>query len=185
MHTFHGFTVEHRIGAGGMSTVYMGHHGTLGYPVAVKILHPGMSGETEFIARFEREARAASSLNHTNIVNVIDFGSENDVFFIVMQYVDGADLGKIFDEVVVQRAGAPFPLEIALPMLEEVAHGLKAAHKHGIIHRDIKPSNILFSSTGHVKLADFGLARDDSEGDVGVSKDPELTMPGRVATLAT
>ena len=158
--------------------VYKGHHGTLGYPVAVKILHPGMSGEQEFIARFEREARAAAALNHTNIVNVIDFGSENDVFFIVMQYVDGADLSKIFDEVVVQRDGARFPLEITLSLVEEVAYGLTAAHKQGIIHRDIKPSNVMLSSTGHVKVADFGLARDI--GDVGPSADLELTMPGRV-----
>ncbi len=178
MNTFHGFTLGHKIGAGGMSTVFMGHHSTLGYPVAIKVLHPSLSGDDEFIARFEREARAASSLNHDNIVNVIDFGSENDIFFIVMPYIDGADLGKVFNEVVIEREGARFPLEIALPILQEVAYGLQVAHKQGIIHRDVKPSNVLLSSTGFVKLTDFGLAR-DVDG-VNWQSAQDLTMPSRV-----
>ncbi len=176
--SFHGFAVKEKIGAGGMSTVYLGHHETLGYPVAIKILHPGMGGDQNFISRFEREAKAASSLHNNNIATVIDFGSEDGIYFIVMQYIDGEDLGKILKRVIDNGSETQFPLEISLPLLEEVAYGLKDAHQQGIIHRDIKPSNILLSKKGEVKIADFGLARDTS--DVGNSAAMDLTMPGTV-----
>jgi serine/threonine protein kinase len=176
--SFHGFVVKEKIGAGGMSTVYMGHHETLGYPVAIKILHPGMGGDQSFISRFEREAKAASSLHNNNIATVIDFGSEDGIYFIVMQYIDGEDLGKILTHVVDEGGEPQFPLEISLPLLEEVAYGLKDAHQQGIIHRDIKPSNILLSKRGEVKIADFGLARDTS--DIGHDSAMDLTMPGTV-----
>jgi len=176
--SFHGYTVKEKIGSGGMSTVYMGQHETLGYPVAIKILHPGMGGDQSFITRFEREAKAASSLHNNNIATVIDFGSENGIYFIVMQYIDGEDLGKILGHFVDAEEDIDFPLEIALHLLEEVAYGLKDAHQQGIIHRDIKPSNILLSKKGEVKIADFGLARDTN--DIGHESALDLTMPGTI-----
>jgi len=159
--SFHGFEARERIGSGGMSTVFKGVHKTLGYPVAIKILHPALAADQGFIARFEREARAASALRSNNITSVIDFGEEDGVYFIVMEYVDGRDLSQIFS--VLQGKSpqpVPFPPEITLLLLEEIAVGLQKAHAHSIIHRDIKPSNVLLSVDGEVKIADFGLARD-------------------------
>jgi serine/threonine protein kinase len=177
--SFHGFAVQGKIGSGGMSTVYKGSHETLGYPVAIKVLHPGMAGDQSFIARFEREAKAASALRNNNIASVIDFGSENDIYFIVMEFIDGMDLGQIF-KVLQDEGEEPkaMPIEIVLTLIEEVAYGLKDAHEQGIIHRDIKPSNILLAKRGEVKIADFGLARDT--GTMMQLSDQDLTMPGTV-----
>ena len=177
--SFHGFLVKEKIGSGGMSTVYKGIHETLGYPVAIKVLHPGMAGDKSFIARFEREAKAASALRNNNIASVIDFGSEDDIYFIVMEFVEGEDLGQILNRIkeAVPEYGV-FPIEIVLSLLEEVAYGLKDAHEQGIIHRDIKPTNILLHKRGEVKIADFGLARDT--GDVSRLSDQDLTVPGTV-----
>lgn len=176
---FHGFEVKEKIGSGGMSTVYRGVHTTLGYPVAIKTLHHELVLDQSFVDRFEREAKAACSLKHNNIVSVIDFGSEDEIYFIVMEYIDGPDLAQIFESLQVQ--GAPpraLPAEIALILLEEVAYGLKAAHDNGIIHRDIKPSNVLIGKQGEVKIADFGLARETHS----MSRAPmhDLTIPGMV-----
>jgi len=178
-YSFHGYDIQEKIGSGGMSTVYKGIHQTLGYPVAIKILHPGLAGDTSFIKRFEREAKAASALRCNNIASVIDFGSEDDVYFIVMEFVDGMDLSNVFESIQgsSDQPGA-FPVEMALLLLEEVAYGLKEAHENGLIHRDIKPANILIDKRGEVKIADFGLARDTS--DLSRPKSLDLTQPGTV-----
>ena len=177
--SFHGYEIREKIGGGGMSTVYKGVHKTLGYPVAIKILHPGLAGDASFIARFEREAKAASALRSNNIASVNDFGQEDEVYFIVMEFIDGMDLAKVFEALQSGR-GKPkaVPVEMTLALLEEVAYGLKLAHEHGIIHRDIKPSNILLNSRGEVKIADFGLARNTSNLPSPTYKD--LTSPGTV-----
>jgi predicted Ser/Thr protein kinase len=177
--TFHGFEIREKIGAGGMSTVYRGVHGTLGYPVAIKVLHPALAGDESFIARFEREARSASSLRSNNIATVIDFGTENDIYFIVMEFVDGPDLSQLLSQVQnTQEKPHGLPAEIALILLEETAYGLQEAHSQSIIHRDVKPSNILLNKKGEVKIADFGLARDTSKASALGQRD--LTMPGMV-----
>lgn len=173
--SFKGFQVQRQIGAGGMSTVFAGYHSTLGYPVAIKVLHPAMSGDGRFIERFEREARLASSLQSNNVVRVIDSGEEEGVYYIVMDYIDGEDLAKVLAKV--QASGSSlckFPAEISLLLLEEIAIGLRKAHAGNIIHRDIKPSNVLLSYDGEVKIADFGLARDVRKLAQG------LTMTGAV-----
>lgn len=177
--SFRGYIIKHRIGAGGMSSVYLGEHPTLGYPVAVKVLHHELAEDDGFIARFEREAQTAASIRSHNIVGIIDFGREDDTYFIVMEYVDGCDFRALFDAL--QTPGRPptaFPTEVALALLEEVAYGLQAAHDKGIIHRDIKPNNVILSRDGVVKLADFGLARDVRRMSQVMSSD--LTMPGTV-----
>ena len=123
--TFHGFEIREKIGAGGMSTVYRGEHQTLGYPVAVKVLHPALAGDESFIARFEREARSASSLRSNNIATVIDFGTENDIYFIVMEFIDGPDLSQLIVRLNEGRENpVGIPAEIALILLEEAAYGL-------------------------------------------------------------
>jgi len=179
MQAFHGFEIRDKIGSGGMSTVYRGIHQTLEYPVAIKILHPALAHDENFIVRFEREARAASSLRSNNIVSVIDFGTESDTYFIVMEYVDGPDLsqslGRFFRE---QECARGIPVEIALILVEEAAYGLQEAHAHSIIHRDVKPSNILLNINGEVKIADFGLARDT--GTISPLYQKDLTMTGMV-----
>ena len=177
--TFHAFELREKIGAGGMSTVYRGVHKTLNYPVAIKILHPALAGDENFIVRFEREARAASSLQSNNIASVIDFGAENDAYFIVMEFIDGPDLSQLLERMLEDQEGiCGFPAEIALILLEESAYGLQEAHAHSIIHRDVKPSNILLNTNGEVKIADFGLARDTSAISPLYQRD--LTMPGTV-----
>jgi serine/threonine protein kinase len=168
--SFRGYEVHEKIGAGGMSTLYKGVQTNLDRRVAIKILHPGLAGDESFIARFEREARAASALEHPNIVSVIDFGSEEDVYYIVMELVHGMDLRE-----VLQRSGR-IPLEVVLAILEEVAYGLEAAHEQGIVHRDIKPGNILLSERGQVKIGDFGLARNMAD----MEQMTALTVPGSI-----
>ena len=168
--SFRGYEVKDKIGSGGMSTLYRGVQTALGRTVAIKLLHPGLADDENFIARFEREARAASALGHPNIVAVIDFGSEDDVYYIVMEYVQGMDLRVVLNKI------PKLPPEIVLAILEESAYGLEAAHEQGIIHRDIKPGNILLSNSGQVKIADFGLARQSSD----IERISALTLPGSV-----
>jgi serine/threonine protein kinase len=168
--SFRGYEVHEKIGAGGMSTLYKGVQTNLDRAVAIKILHPGLAGDESFITRFEREARAASALEHPNIVSVIDFGSEDDVYYIVMELVHGVDLRELL-----QRSGR-IPLEVVLAILEEIAYGLEAAHERGIVHRDIKPGNILLSERGQVKIGDFGLARHMAD----VEQITALTVPGSI-----
>ncbi|MCB9463889.1 MAG: protein kinase [Candidatus Eisenbacteria bacterium] len=169
-HRFRGFELMDRIGSGGMSTIFLGVQTALDRKVAIKLLHPALAHDEQFIARFEREAKSASSLGHPNVVTIIDFGSENGAYYIVMELVDGADLRSIF-----QRCDR-IPPEITLAILEEVCHGLEAAHEKGIVHRDIKPGNILLSSDGRVKIADFGLARQVNDFD----RLSNITMTGAI-----
>ncbi|MEZ4649783.1 MAG: protein kinase [Candidatus Eisenbacteria bacterium] len=167
---FRGFELMDRIGSGGMSTIFLGVQTALDRKVAIKLLHPALAHDEQFIARFEREAKSASSLGHPNVVTIIDFGSENGAYYIVMELVDGADLRSIF-----QRCDR-IPPEITLAILEEVCHGLEAAHEKGIVHRDIKPGNVLLSSDGRVKIADFGLARQVNDFD----RLSNITMTGAI-----
>ena len=142
-----------------MATLYRGHKPGSGRDVAIKILPHLLAQDDSYIARFEREARAAASIPSRNIVFVIDWGRDADTYYIIMEYVDGVDL-----RCLLENQGG-IPPEIALTILEEAAYGLQAAHRQGIIHRDVKPSNILLSSNGEVKVADFGLAREKEDLD--------------------
>jgi serine/threonine protein kinase len=158
-----------------MSTVFVGRHSTLGYSVAIKVLHPALSGDDGFIERFEREARIASSLQSNNVVRVIDFGEQDGAYYIVMDFIEGDDLAGVMRKIRQSGEGlATFPVEITFLLLEEVAKGLRKAHTANIIHRDIKPSNILLSVDGEVKIADFGLARNFTKFPRG------LTLAGSV-----
>lgn len=164
--SFRGFRIIEQIAQGGMATIYKAHQESLDRIVCVKELFPHMAADEALIARFEREAKAAASLNHENIVGVIDFGREDDFYYIVMEYIEGVDLASVLKQVEI-------PYEIALILFHEILRGLDFAHQMGLIHRDIKPSNVLFSKKGEVKLADFGLAR---QGE----KMTSLTMTGTV-----
>ena len=141
------------VGKGGMALVYRAVDKRTGHSVAVKVLRPEFSQDQEFLSRFDREAMAASKMSHHNIVNLLDVGQEEDMRYLVMEYVSGRTL----KEVIQQRGKLPY--KVAAQIGIRILSALQHAHKNGIIHRDIKPQNILVDSEGHVKVSDFGIAR--------------------------
>ncbi len=147
------YIVETRVGGGGMATVYRGMDTFLHRQVALKVLRNQFAGDADFVARFRREARAAASLSHPNIVAVYDVGQEgDDCYFIVQEFVDGQTLKEY-----IQREGR-LPAPEALRITEQVLRALGQAHAAGIIHRDVKPQNVLMTRDGRVKVTDFGIA---------------------------
>jgi serine/threonine protein kinase len=140
------------LGAGGMGEVYRARDSRLDRSVAVKILHLPFSTAGDELQRFEREARAASALNHPNIVTIYELGKDGSTHFIAMELVDGKTLRELLG------AGLP-PVRRSLEIAAQVAEGLAKAHEAGIAHRDIKPTNIMISHDGFVKILDFGLAK--------------------------
>jgi serine/threonine-protein kinase len=141
------------IGEGGMSIVYKARCKILDRIVAVKILKDEYSNNEDFIKNFKTEALAAAQLSHPNIVNIFDVGNQENIYYIVMEYVEGRTLKEIICEK------APLPIEEAVNIAIMICDGLNQAHERGIIHRDIKPHNILITNTRIVKVADFGIAR--------------------------
>ncbi|GEM_PF-6521288 len=160
--------LRRRLGAGGMGTVYLGHHEGLNKPVAVKILSPDLMKEGTYKDRFLREARTAAKLDNPNVVTVYDVGESSGVAYIVMHYVEGRSLDAVL------RERGKLTTKEALQIARRVAIALGAAHKLGIVHRDVKPANILISKDGLVKVADFGLARDVSGGEKSLSQTGEI-----------
>ena len=152
------------LGQGGMARIYRGHDNQLDRDVAVKILRPEYGRDPDFGSRFRHEAQAAASLNHPNIVGVYDYGQDEAGPFIVMELVDGEDLGAI-----IKRSGA-LPPRQAARVTAETARALHAAHQRGIVHRDVKPGNIMINRDGQVKVTDFGIARAIAEA--------QMTLPG-------
>ncbi len=163
------YRVEEMLGEGGMAVVHRAVDTALDRIVAVKILKPEFARDPEFVERFRREAHSAAKLNHPNIVQIFDTGSDNGIYYIVMEYLPEPNLKKIITNF------APLPLRKVLEVATETCEALKAAHEAGIVHRDIKPQNILFTNDGRVKVADFGIARAMTAS--------ELTQEG--ATLGT
>lgn len=142
-----------KIGEGGMAVVYKAKCHLLNRFVAVKILKQEYNTDSDFVEKFKREALAVASLSNTNIVNIYDVGSENDIHYIVMEYVNGKTLKQIIKENV--RLSSGRTVEFA----SQIAVALDCAHKNGLIHRDIKPHNILVTEDGVVKVTDFGIAK--------------------------
>jgi predicted Ser/Thr protein kinase len=140
------------IGKGGMGAVNKVRQRTLSRLVAVKILPPEIGHDASFAERFTREARALARLSHNRIVSIYDFGQVGDLFYIVMEYVDGANLRQA------AQAGS-LTSEQALAIVPQTCEGLQFAHDEGFVHRDIKPENILIDKKGRVKIVDFGLAK--------------------------
>lgn len=147
------YRVTEKIGSGGMAEVYKAVDGVLGRTVAVKVLHPRYASDPNFVARFRQEAQAAANLSHPSIVNIYDWGRDDDTYYIVMEYVHGTDL-----KALIEQHGAIDPMKAA-EYGAQVASALAAAHGYDIIHRDIKPHNIVLAPDGTVKVMDFGIAR--------------------------
>ncbi len=141
------------IGEGGMALVYKAEDSLLCRAVAVKILRPQYASDAEFVERFHREAKAAASLSHPNVVNIFDVGKEDNIDYIVMEYIPGDNLKDII------KRNAPMPVEQALDITRQIGEALHHAHQRNIIHRDIKPHNILVTPEGQIKVTDFGIAR--------------------------
>ncbi|HLQ45817.1 MAG TPA: serine/threonine-protein kinase, partial [Planctomycetaceae bacterium] len=151
-----------RVGYGGMGVVYKARQKELDRFVALKILRPDFENDPGFAERFQREARALAKLNHPHIVTVYDFGKQGDLYFFLMEFVDGTSLRHV------EETGR-LSCKEALGIVPQVCDALQYAHEQGIVHRDIKPENILLTKEGRVKIADFGLAKiarpiDDQDG---------------------
>ena len=151
------YEVVGQIGTGGMSDVYKAKDHTLGRYVAIKVLKEEFSEDTNFVTKFRSEAQAAAGLEHPNIVNIYDVGSENGIHYIVMEYVEGITL-----KTYIEKKGQ-LKYKETLSIAIQVSRGIQAAHAKHIIHRDIKPQNIIISTDGKVKVTDFGIARAVSE----------------------
>jgi predicted Ser/Thr protein kinase len=162
-----GYDELEQIGVGGMAAVYRARKVSIDKIVAIKLLFPYLATDESYIERFQREAKAAASIQHENVVNIIDFGESDGAFYIVMEYYDGRTLEQLMKE----RPG--LPPEVAIRILLEVAYGLEAAHALDIVHRDVKPANIIVTNQGAIKIADFGLARKSDS-------DTMITQQGKV-----
>ncbi len=161
------------IGTGGMSSVYLAEHIRMGDKRAIKVLPKSRVRDATYLARFQLEAKAIASLNHPNIVLAYDIDNEDDVHYIVMEYVDGIDLQQL-----VKRDGA-LDFSTAADIIGQAARGLEHAHSKGVVHRDVKPANLLIDNKGSVRLLDMGLAL------VAAGDDESLTVANNENVLGT
>ena len=173
------FGIVERIGRGGMGEVYRAHDSRLRRDVAIKVLPPDFAHDAEKLRRFEHEARAASALNHPNIVSVHDVGSVDGVSFIVTELVEGRSLREMLEN------GALAPRK-AVEIAAQIADGLAAAHTAGLVHRDLKAGNVMLTQDELVKILDFGIAKWEVRNDGTTSTLTDtLTKPGEVVGTVT
>jgi eukaryotic-like serine/threonine-protein kinase len=169
------YRIDARLNVGGMGTVYRGTHVLMDKTVAIKVLRPSLAADEKIVARFSREARAASRISHPNALSVTDFGEdENGIVFLVMEYLRGRTLKQVI------RDEGPLSLARTVDIMRQVADALQAAHSQNVVHRDLKSDNIMLLSTAsgdHAKVLDFGIAKiNEPEGEF----DTGLTAPNLV-----
>ncbi len=178
------YSIERRVGAGGMGAVYVGTHLALAKKIAIKVIQPRLGADATIAQRFIQEARAASAIGHEHIVQITDFGATPEGgSFLVMEYLDGEDLSETL------RREGPLPWQRVIHLGEQIAWALAAAHKHGIVHRDIKPANCYRvpreQNPDFIKVLDFGLAKvtetDRREGESLTHTGMLLGTPGYIA----
>ena len=180
------YRISQKLARGGMATVYRAEDLRLSRVVAVKVMHEGLGEDGDFTSKFDREARAAAKLCHPNVVSVFDQGADAGRPYIVMEYVAGCTLRNLI------ARDAPLEPERALELIDHILSALCAAHENGLVHRDIKPENVLLSDRGHLKVADFGLARAVSSQTATATQGvligtvsylpPELVLHGKADT---
>jgi serine/threonine protein kinase len=172
------YRIDEKIDEGGMGCVYRATHVLMEKVVAVKVLHPALAADDRIVARFTREAKAASRISHPHAINVTDFGeSENGVVYLVMEYLRGRTLKDIV------RSGGPLTLQRAVEIVRQVAGALEAAHNEGVVHRDLKSDNIMLEeATGGdwAKVLDFGIAKIQQTERSVHETDPGLTAPNLI-----
>jgi eukaryotic-like serine/threonine-protein kinase len=159
-----GYRIVERLGTGGTGTVYLGEHQVLCRRAALKVLPAPFADEPAILERFRREAQAAAVLDHPNVVHIYDFRQEGPLYFIVMEYIEGANLQQL-----VNRRGA-LPIGEACEYIRQAAIGLQHAHEQGMVHRDVKPANLVVDASGTVKVLDLGLARFEPTGEASITR---------------
>ncbi|HEY3580181.1 MAG TPA: serine/threonine-protein kinase, partial [Pyrinomonadaceae bacterium] len=180
--TIRNYRITEKLGVGGQGAVYKAVDNKLGRTVVIKVIPPELSAKETNLKRFEREARLASSLDHPNICTIFDLDEQDGMHFIAMQYVEGKNVRQLV-------AGRPLELKTAVLIGVQVADALAAAHSRGIIHRDIKSGNVMVTSSGQVKVLDFGLAKlldEDQAATRGIhhTELTEIGVPYGTATYA-
>lgn len=173
------YQIVRTIGSGGMGEVYLAHDPVLARNFALKVLPSHVLNEKDQLTRFAHEIRAASVVDHPNIVRIYEVAFERDLAYLVMEHVEGRDLRRVIEEQ------SPLPLSQTLHLGRQIASALTALHEHGVLHRDLKPENIMLNQQGDVKLLDFGLAtfvtsyRDHASPEIAIGT-PSYMSPEQI-----